>query len=209
MKDSKKKSLFLLGKCEYFNLNTENAILHLTDALNIINSDINGGNVETDSSLSPPNTPNKASNNKELDEINDLLSKALKRQQSETKKEKSMWSKAFNANSNTPEEVAPAPSSSSMVHTNVNAAPIDYKNIKIDLSKIEGLNSASTNNSTTNNTSKMNVKSVADKKSKSEPSNEIIPKNNNNWFPWLVASFSGLLGMFFLGYRYQWFIKRK
>lgn len=179
----KKKSLFLLGKAEYFNLDSTNAIVHLQQALDVIKA--YGSGAGSSSPTPGPNSPSgglerqSSSSNlnqtKEVEEIKDLLAKAKARQASENKKEKSMWSKAFKDNNTAPDDDIKA----------VTKPMAKDMNFKVDLNKLVNATDSTSNNNANNN--------------------EMIPSNENSYLPLIILCFGSIAGILGIGWRFGWF----
>jgi tetratricopeptide (TPR) repeat protein len=89
LKEWKKKSYFLAGKAELLNKEYKNAIIHLENAIKLIDGDVQSA--------------------AEILKLKDLLKSAMKKKSAELKREKDTWAKAFQKNKIEPDEiVAPA-----------------------------------------------------------------------------------------------------
>jgi vacuolar-type H+-ATPase subunit I/STV1 len=88
LKEWKKKSYFLAGKAELLNKEYKNAIIHLENAIKLIDGDVQSA--------------------AEILKLKDLLKSAMKKKSAELKREKDTWAKAFQKNKVEPDEkVAP------------------------------------------------------------------------------------------------------
>ena len=200
-RDMKKKSLFLLGKAEYFNLDSSNAIVHLQEALDVLNSygsnGANPGSIPGSNGSNSPTAPGLAT--KEVDEIKDLLSKAKARQANESKKEKSMWSKAFKDNNTAPDDDGnPITNDTDTTGSNNKGGGVPKDlDIKLDMNKLiaEAPTSSASTSTTNTNTSA----------SDNNNSNNNALMTTDSYMPLIIMCVSSIVGVLGVGWRFGWF----
>ena len=240
--DMKKKSLFLLGKAEYFSGRSDSAIFHFEQALaaidwalgdldkkdhlaatgdgeSVVGGDVSIGSSQgdlaaldkTDAGGAAARTKRRKDLQREADDVRDFLVKAQKRVAAEAKKEKAMWSKAFNKNKAEPEPVT-ASVAAPIARSSTSGANLSGVDMKIDMSKL-GLSSGTLSSGASPAAVSPQKKTVvAAEKSEDDEEENSAKKNalvtpNDSFIPLVITSCVSLLGiaLFGLGWRYKWF----